>query len=156
MSNTNWRIWFNFCFVFLNMQWNLISCSEDTENISFSQLKWENDHLKVYFSKHKSDQIGLNKDEARHKYSNPKDPAVYLIQALASYLLVFPEIFINGNKLFPGNDQEKRWNICLNRIFYYNKHICQTMFVNPEEIGSTLYIKVLQHIVVLVYIRDHQ
>ena len=89
------------------MQWNLISCSEDTENISFSQLKWENDHLKVYFSKHKSDQIGLNKDETRHKSSNPKDPTVCPIQVFASYLLVFPEIFINRNEQFLGNDQKK-------------------------------------------------
>ena len=89
------------------MQWNLISCSEATESISFGQLKWENDHLKVYFAKHKSDQIGLNKDEARNIYPNPKDPTVCPIRALAFYLLVFLEIFINGNKLFPGNDQKK-------------------------------------------------
>ena len=69
----------------------------------------ENDHLKVNFPIYKSDQIDLNKEEARLIYSNTKDSAVYLIQALASYLLAFPEIFINGNKLFPGNDQKRKF-----------------------------------------------
>ena len=55
-----------FALCFLTMLWNLISCSEATESISFSQLIWENDHLKIYISKYKSDQIGLNKEEARH------------------------------------------------------------------------------------------
>ena len=74
---------------------------------------WSNDHLKIYFPKHKSDQIGLNKEEARHIYSNPKDPAVCPIRTLASYLLIFPEIVVEANKLFPGNDQKKRFNQCL-------------------------------------------
>ena len=69
-----------FALCFSTMQWNLKSHSEAKESISFGQLKWENDHVKVYFSKHKSDQIGLNKDEARHIYSNPKDPVVCPIQ----------------------------------------------------------------------------
>ena len=48
------------------MQWNLISRSEAMENIFFKHEKWEKDHLKIYFSKHKSDQIGLNKDGASY------------------------------------------------------------------------------------------
>ena len=74
-----------FALCFLKMQWNLLTRSEATENISFGQLKWEKEHLNVYFAKQNSDQIGLNKDEARHIYSNPKDPLVCAIQVLASY-----------------------------------------------------------------------
>ena len=70
-----------FSLYFFTMQWNLISHSEATESISLSQMIWENDHLKIYFPKHKSDQIGLNKEEVRHIYSNPKDPAVCPLQA---------------------------------------------------------------------------
>ena len=125
-----------FALCFLTIQWNLILCSEATEKISFSQLKWENDHLKVYFANHKSDIIDLNKGEARHMYSNPKDPAVCPIQTLASYLLVFQETFINGNKLLTGKNQKKRFNSCLHRIFHSNKHIYQTIFVDPDDNGS--------------------
>ena len=45
-----------FALCFLTIQWNLISCSKDTESISFSQITWENNHLKIYFPKHKPDQ----------------------------------------------------------------------------------------------------
>ena len=51
-----------FALRFLTIQWNLISRSEATESISFSQMVWENDHSKTHFSKHKSDQIGLNNE----------------------------------------------------------------------------------------------
>ena len=59
-----------FAFYFLTIQWNLISRSDAAENILFKQVKWESDHLKIYFRKHKSDQIGLKKDKARHVSSN--------------------------------------------------------------------------------------
>ena len=70
-----------FCLCFLTLQWNLISRSEATESISFSQMTWESDHLKIYFARHKSDQIGLNKVEARHVYSNPCCPVVCPVRA---------------------------------------------------------------------------
>ena len=114
------------------MQWNLISRPEATESILFSQLKWENDHLKVYFPKHKSDQIGLNKEEARHIYSNPKDPTVCLLQALASYFLVFPEIFINENKLFPGIDQKKD-SIAVYIEFFIPTHIYMKLYLSIKK-----------------------
>jgi len=44
-----------FALCFLTMQWNLISRSEATESIFFSQMIWSNDHLKIYLPKHKSD-----------------------------------------------------------------------------------------------------
>ena len=66
----------------------------------FSQMIRENDHLKIYFPKHKLDQIGLNKEEARHIYSNAKDPAVCPLWGLASYLLVHPQLCIDAKKIF--------------------------------------------------------
>ena len=51
--------------------------------------EWENDNLKIYFPNHKSDQIGLNKDEA-----NTNDASVCLLYVLPSYLFVFPSILL--------------------------------------------------------------
>ena len=107
-----------------------------TENILFKQVKWENDHLKIYFLKHKSDQIGWNKDEARHIYSNPNDPSVCPLRALAFYLLVFPFIFVDGNKLFPRKYQKKRFNTCLQRVTKSNSHQYETLHVVPKELWS--------------------
>ena len=95
-----------FALCFLTLQWNLISRSEATENISFVQMRWDDDNLKIYFPRHKSDQIGLNKDEARHVYSNPINPNVCPIRAMAAYLLAYPQVILDGNKLFPGSDQK--------------------------------------------------
>ena len=47
-----------FALCFLTLQWNLILKSEKTENIFLDQVKWKNDHRKINFPKHKSDQIG--------------------------------------------------------------------------------------------------
>ena len=105
-------------------------------SISFSQMIWEIDHLNIYCPKYKSVQIGLNKEEARQIYSNPKDPTVCPLRTLASYLLVYSQIFIDTKKLFPGSDQKKRFNSCLHSIMYYNTHIHETLFVDPKEIGS--------------------
>ena len=88
----------------------------------FEHVKWEIDHLKIYFPKYESDQIGLNKNEARSVYSNPDDPSVFPLQALASYLLVFPSILVDGNKLFPGKDQKKRFNTWIYRVTDSDSH----------------------------------
>ena len=96
-------------------------------------MKWENNYLKIYFPKHKSDQIGLNKDEARHVYSNPNNPSVCPLRTLTFYLIAFPSVFVDGNKLFPGKDQKKH---CLYRETNSNSHLCETINVAPKELGS--------------------
>ena len=125
-----------FALCVFTMQWNLISKSGTDKNIFFQQVKWENYHLKIYFRKKKSDQIGLNKDEARHVYSNPNDPAVCPLHALVSYLLVFPSNFGDGNKFFPGKDQKKRFNTYLHRVTKSNENLYETINVDPKELGS--------------------
>ena len=56
--------------------------------------------------------------------------------SISILFFVFPEISTNGNKLAPGNDQKIRFNSCLDWIFHCNKRIYQTMFVDPDDIGS--------------------
>ena len=68
-----------------------MSRSEATESISFSQMRWENDTLKVFSPGHKGDAIGLTKDEARHVYFNPLTPAVCPLRALAFYPMISPK-----------------------------------------------------------------
>ena len=77
-------------------------------------------------------QIGLNKDEARHIYSNPNNQAICPILTLASYLFVF--IFVDANKLFPEKDQEKCFNTCLHRITKSNEHLYEA--INPKKINN--------------------
>ena len=97
---------------------------------------WGNDHLKIYFPKHKSDQIDLNKEKKSYINSNPRDPVVCPIKALASYLLSYSQIFLDTKKLFPGSDQKLRFHSCLYRFMHYDTHIYNTLFVDPKEIGT--------------------
>ena len=85
---------------------------------------------------HKSNQIGFNKDGARHIYSNPKDPAVCHLWTLASYLLLYAQIFIDAKKLCPGSEQKKRFTSCLHIVMHCNTHIFKTLFVDLKEIES--------------------
>ena len=125
-----------FCLCFLTLQWNLISRSEATESISFAQMSWEDDHLKIFFAKHKSDQVGMNKDEPRHVYSNPCMPVICPIRALAAYCLAFPQVIIDGDMLFPGSDQKSRFGKSLHRIFGSNRDLYLSKHVDPNELGT--------------------
>ena len=125
-----------FTLCWLTLQWNLMSRSEATEAISFEQLRYDNDTLKVDFSRMKNDQIGLNKDEARHVYSNPILPAVCPLRALSSYLLRYPNILMEHHKLFPGKDQKKRFNRLLNEVFVEHEDKYQANGDDVSDLGS--------------------
>ena len=113
-----------------------MSRSEATESISFSQMRWENDTLKVFFPRHKDDAVGLTKDEARHVYSNPLAPAVCALRALASYLVIFPKMLIDDNCLFPRTQQKSRFNRLLYEVLMKHEAIFQAHGTDPTEIGS--------------------
>ena len=94
---------------------------------------WDDDSLRIYIPRHKSDQIGLNKDEARHVYSNPINPNVCPIRAMAACLLAYPQVILDGNKLFPGSDKK----VALIPVF---AALCTVMPVN-----ITLYMLILMN-----------
>ena len=125
-----------FALCWLVMQWNLMSRSEATEAISFSHMRWDNDTLKVFFPRHKSDQVGLNKDEARHVYSNPLTPAVCPLRALACYCMIFPKVLIDNHFLFPGSDQKTRFNRIFHAVLDRNTAIYEASGIDVSELGS--------------------
>ena len=121
---------------FLTLQWNLIARAETVGLINFSQLSWENDHLKIFFPKHKSDQIGLTKDEARHIYSNPLMPEVCPIRAMAAYALTFPEVFRDGKKVFPGEKSHNRFDQEFKRILSLHDNDYLNINVVYSDLGT--------------------
>ena len=99
-------------------------------------MRWDDDHLKIYFPKHKSDPIGLTKEEARHIYSNPLIPKVCPIRALAIYALTFPQVFLDGNKVFPGEYSHKRFEQHFKRIMELNDNDYLTINVVASDMGT--------------------
>ena len=120
----------------ITFQWNLISRSEMTEQISFDQLKWEGYHIKVFFPRHKSDPKGENKEEPRHVYTNPTNPTICPIHALASYLFIYPEIATDSNKIFPGTKQRGRFNRLFHDLLVRNKDIYLQNGEDPSLLGT--------------------
>ena len=64
---------------------------------------------------------GQNKEESRHIYTNPINPTICPIHALASYLFLFPEIATESNKIFPGSKQRGRFNRLLHDFLVRHK-----------------------------------
>ena len=101
-----------FALCFLTFQWNLMSRSESTEMLSINNMRWEEDHIKIFFPKHKSDQGGLTSNEPRHVYSNPIEPSICPVRALAAYFIAYPGVLsAHRGRLFPG---ESKKNILVN------------------------------------------
>ena len=125
-----------FTLLWLTLQWNLIARSEAVEMISFNQMKWDSDHLKIYIAKHKSDPLGENKDEPRHVYTNPVRPTVCPIRAMSSYLFLFPNIASDGQKLFPGSKQRGRFNRLFHDLLVKNKDVFLSHGVDPSLLGT--------------------
>ena len=117
-------------------------------------MKWENDRLKIYFPKHKSDQIGLDKEEARHIYSNPEDPVVCPLQALASYFYL--QIFINAKKSFLVAIKRKYLTVVCIESCTMTLTSTRLYFLILKKLDIIQYAKAMQYIAVLVFILTHQ
>ena len=65
---------FGLCFLIL--QWNLMSHSESTGILSINNMRWEEDHMKVFFPKHQSDQAGLTNSEPKYVCPNALDQSI--------------------------------------------------------------------------------
>ena len=126
-----------FALCFLTLQWNLMSRSESTEALTLNNMRWEEDHMKVYFPKHKSDQHGLTSSEPRHVYSNPLDPNICPIRALGAYLIAFPDILNHKHgRLYPGESQKKRFGKQLGVVLKRHYHEFQEIGCDANDIGT--------------------
>ena len=84
----------------------------------------------------KNDQGRQRKRDPRHIYSNPLEPIICPVLALAIYFSVFN---ISGTKdscLFPGDNQYKRFSKYLERILLENKgEILYDFGIDIEDVG---------------------
>ena len=79
-------------------------------NTHMNHVEWRHDSLIIFFAHSKGDQEGLNRTQPWHIYSNPLEPSICAIAALAKYLFSNPTILLGQtNKLFPGNSQYYRF-----------------------------------------------
>lgn len=129
-----------FAHTFLLFTWNLACRSHNTAQIKLTDITWNCsfDSFHVYFSHTKTDQTGENSRYARHIFSNPHDPNVCPIFALAMYSTCCfnnKKLDTTG-KLFPGSRQEQRFGRMLAKILRDHSDEVIAMGYNVEDLGT--------------------
>ena len=98
-----------FAHLYLVLEWNLMARSNNCEKLRLGHIEWRHDCLVFFFGKSKGDQNGEMSDTPWHVYSNPFEPYICPVLALAKYLFSYPDIIKSKSTLFPGNDQYSRY-----------------------------------------------
>ena len=146
-----------FAHLYLTLEWNLMSRSENVNDCHAENIIWLDDALGFHFPKSKTDQLGKRGDAVWHVYANPGNPAVCPILALARYLFSFPGILtpterqplikqqnssagnisINGyGKLFPGDSQYERFMACFRKVIRDHPDEFKRVGVDSGDLGS--------------------
>ena len=97
-----------FAHLFLILQWNLMARSSNMTKLQIGHIEWRNDCLVFFFGKTKNDQIGGKSDSPWHVYSNPFEPCICPVLALAKYIFSNLNVLTSNVALFPGNEQYSR------------------------------------------------
>lgn len=123
-----------FARAYLAVSWNLMCRMANTASLHAHHLAWSGDCFSTVFSRTKTDRQGEARDGAKHIFSNPLEPDIDVLLALAIYLAVFePDNKVQddddvyaSSALFPGSHQQKRFVEMLQRAFK-EKHIEKAM-----------------------------
>ena len=126
-----------FSYCFLVFSWNLMCRANNTSNIHFSHLGWDNDSLAVKFAQQKGDQMGYTEKFPRHLYANTDDCLFSPIFALAVYLTTFGVQPLPTDPLFPGNDQYDRFSDRLEKMLReHEAEVINMGYTSLSELGT--------------------
>ena len=98
-----------FAHLFLILEWNLMARSNNCTKLRLGHIVWRNDCLVFFFEKTKGYQTDEKSDSPYHVYSNPFEPRIYPVLALAKYIFSNPDVVTSNPSFFPGNDQYNRY-----------------------------------------------
>ena len=96
---------FIFAHAFLTMEWNLMARRDKCVNMHIKQIQRRSYCLIFYLGASKGNQTGERSSDPWHVYSNPKNPTIYPVLALAKYTFSNTDILTTNYPLFPGNCQ---------------------------------------------------
>lgn len=71
--------------LYLRLQFATIGRTENIESLMLSHLNWDIDAFTITFCTTKSDKEGERTNERKHLYSNPIEPELCVLLALALY-----------------------------------------------------------------------
>ena len=91
-----------FSHALLTMEWNIMTGSDNFFNMHVQHIQWSSDSFIYYFGTLKGNQTGDRANDPWHVYSNPKNPTIFPVLALAKYFFSHPGILTTNSKLLPG------------------------------------------------------
>ena len=127
---------FLFAHAFLTMEWNLMARSDNCVNMHVQHVQWRSDCLVFYFGTSKGNQTGERANDAWHVYSNPNNPAICPVLAMAKYLFSHPDILASKSKLFPGNHQYDRFLKIFHKVINDDSDGFRALGVEKGSLGA--------------------
>lgn len=103
-----------FAHLFLTLEWNLMSRSENVVDCHAENIFWVEDALGFHFPKTKADQLGKRSDAVWHVYATPASPHTCTHLSLARYLFSYPGILSmvdSSNASSDGKDRDAVKNV---------------------------------------------
>jgi hypothetical protein len=125
-----------FAHAYLTLEWNLMARSENVNSCHINHISWNADSLLFYFPLTKGNQGGENNHVPWHVYSNPFEPHLCPVLALAKYIVAQAGILKSGSKLFPGNHQYDRFMKIFKRVIHENINDFRELGIEEGDLGS--------------------
>lgn len=125
-----------FARAFKILSWNLGCRSSNTSTVLLKHLRNDEDAIAIMFAHQKNDQEG-ERQEPRHCYANPSDPALCMFLALAIYLMCFG-FDEEANKLFAGANSYDRYTKALQTVYELPevKDALEKYGIVPKDLGA--------------------
>jgi hypothetical protein len=124
--------------VYLVLQWNLMSRTNNVSTTSYEHMWWENDALVIYTPKQKNDPNGA-RAYPKHVFANPLDPQICPILALALWLIGCSACRQedNNNRLFCGTFCDDKFGDWLSKTLgRMNQSVKDLLGVDISDIGT--------------------
>ena len=110
--------------------------AENCVNAKINHIKFEDDSLVFSFAKSKGHQNGEEHVGPWHVYSNPLEPHICPVLALARYIFAFPEVLSSNSSLFQGKSQYNRYSKLFLAFVKENMHELRPLGVEEGDLGT--------------------
>ena len=105
-------------------------------NMHIKHIQWRSDFLIFYFGTSKVDQTGERSSDHWRVYSNPNNPTICPVLALAKYIFSNTDIRTTNSLLFLGNCQYNRFLKIFHKVIKENFDHFQALGVEKVMLGA--------------------
>mmetsp|Transcript_21038 Transcript_21038/g.25871 ORF Transcript_21038/g.25871 Transcript_21038/m.25871 type:complete len:633 (+) Transcript_21038:146-2044(+) len=125
-----------FAHLFFILDWNLMKRAENCNTCMISHIRFEEDCLVFQFAKSKGAQDGEDHLGPWHVYSNPLEPHICPVLALAKYIITYPSVLSGKVPLFEGSDPYNRYTKIFCKVIKDNMDELRRLGVSHGDLGT--------------------